>query len=240
MIGDASFNLIVTEEDSNAAYYTRHYEHFEWPEGASGPTIAIGYDCGYVSPAQVRVDWDGFVDQNTIDHIVVACGLRGTAAESWVRQHGGSVTITWDQAIAQFRAREIPQWEAKCRADLPNFDDLPPDCRGVIVSVAYNRGASFDLPGPRYAEMRSIKAHMIAKNFAAIPADILSMQRLWPKGGGLWNRRAHEAALFASALKAPAPAPAPTPPPPKPAPPPPAPAPAPAPRSFWQRLLSRL
>ena len=223
--------------DFSAAYYTRHYEHFEWPEGASGPTIGIGFDCGYVTSAQARVDWEGFVDQKTIDAILPACGLRGEAAASWVRRYGGSVTITWDQAIAQFRAREVPQWEAKCRADLPNFDDLPPDCRGVLVSVAYNRGASFDLPGPRYAEMRSIKAHMIAKNFAAIPADIISMQRLWPKGGDLWKRRAHEAALFESALKAPAVVAS--------VPPPPAPPPAPPPKvivqpTLWQRLLSRL
>ena len=200
-ISDAALNLIVTEEVSGAAYYARHYTHFEWPAGASGPTIGIGYDCGYVTPAQARVDWDAFVGQGTIDAIVLACGLRGAVAQQFVRQSGGSVTVTWDQAIAQFRAREIPQWVAKVRARLPNFDELRPDCRGALVSVTYNRGVSFDLPGPRYAEMRSIKAHMAAKNFAAIPGDILSMQRLWPKGGDLWKRRAHEAALFQEGLQ---------------------------------------
>ena len=70
------------------------------------------------------------------------------------------------------------------------------------MSLAYNRGCSFDLPGARFAEMRAIKAHMAALNFQAIPADILSMQRLWPRGGDLWNRRAHEAALFQKGLTA--------------------------------------
>jgi hypothetical protein len=32
-ISDAAYKLIVTEEDSGAAYYQRH---FEWPQGASG------------------------------------------------------------------------------------------------------------------------------------------------------------------------------------------------------------
>jgi hypothetical protein len=53
----AGVNEIVTEEDSGEAYYTRHYEHFEWPQGASGPTVGIGYDCGYVTADQIRKDW---------------------------------------------------------------------------------------------------------------------------------------------------------------------------------------
>ena len=207
IISDDAFNLIVTEEDSNAAYYTRHYEHFEWPAGASGPTIGIGYDCGYVSNGEARIDWDGIVDQTTIEAIVRACGLRGEAAHEFVRAHGGSVTITWDQAIAEFRNREVPKWIGRVQAELSNLEKLAPDCLGALISLAYNRGCSFNLPGARFAEMRAIKAHMTAENFSKIPADILSMQRLWPRDGDLWRRRAHEAALFRKGLAAPAPPP---------------------------------
>jgi hypothetical protein len=52
----AGIDEIVTEEDSGQAYYTRHYVHFEWPEGASGPTAGIGYDRGYSTPDQIRKD----------------------------------------------------------------------------------------------------------------------------------------------------------------------------------------
>ena len=201
-ISDDAFQLIVTEEDSSENYYIQHYEHFEWPQGASGPTIGIGYDCGYVASGQARIDWDGIVDQHTIDVILSACRLRGIMAETFVRAHAGEVTITWPQALQEFRSREIPQWIAKVQADLPNTDKLPPDCLGALVSLSYNRGCSYDLPGPRYSEMHSIKVHMGTQNFAAIPADILSMQRLWPKGGDLWRRRAHEAALFQKGLAA--------------------------------------
>ena len=38
---DAAINLIVTEEDGNQAYYTRHYTHFEWPEGASDARMSF-------------------------------------------------------------------------------------------------------------------------------------------------------------------------------------------------------
>jgi len=201
-ISDDAFNLIVTEEDSSEAYYTRHYQHFDWPEGASGPTIGIGYDCGYVTAAEARADWADIVEEATIDAIVAACGIKGEAAGAWVRAHGASVTITWDQAIAEFRNREVPKWVGRVAASLPNLDKLTPDSLGALVSLAYNRGCSFDLPDPRYAEMRAIKALMASEQFAKIPAEFLSMRRLWPRGGDLWNRRAHEAALFQKGLVA--------------------------------------
>lgn len=201
-ISDAAFDLIVTEEASNVAYYAKHYTHFEWPAGASGPTVGIGYDCGYVTVAEAQADWAGIVDRPAMNVIVAACGLKGGAAAVFVRAHGQSVTIGWSEAIAEFCDREMPKWISRVQAALPNTDKLAPDSLGAIVSLSYNRGCSYDLPGPRYAEMRSIKAHMAALSFAEIPADILSMQRLWPKGGDLWNRRAHEAALFEHGLAA--------------------------------------
>ena len=139
-ISDDALDLIVTEEDSGETYYTRHYQHFEWPQGASGPTIGIGYDCGYVTTAQARVDWEGFVSPDTIEAIVKACGLKGQAAAAFVRAHGASVTITWDQAIAQFKGRELPQWLAKVQAALPNTGKLSPTasahwCRSPTIAA---------------------------------------------------------------------------------------------------------
>jgi hypothetical protein len=48
--------------------------------------------------------------------------------------------------------------------------------------------------------MRAIKADIAAEKYDAIPLQILSMRRLWPRGGDLWNRRTHEAALFQKGL----------------------------------------
>lgn len=199
-ISDDAFDLIVTEEDSSEAYYTKHYTHFDWPQGASGPTIGIGYDCGYVTAAEASADWANIVDQPTVNGIISACGIKGKAAQAFVQAHGQSVTITWDQAIAEFRNREIPKWISRVTADLPNCEKLSPDSFGALVSLSYNRGCSYDMPGPRFVEMRAIKAHMQSQNFAAIPNDILAMQRLWKKSGDLWNRRVHEAALFLKGL----------------------------------------
>lgn len=203
-ISDDSFNLIVTEEDSNQAYYTRHYEHFEWPQGASGATIGIGYDCGYVTWSEAHADWVGIANDTTLGAIQRACGLRGEIAAAFVRARGRSITITWDQAIKQFREREVSKWIARVQAALPNCDSLSPDSFGAIVSLAYNRGTGgFADPGARYSEMRAIKALMVAENFSKIPAEFLAMRRLWPVNGDLWKRREHEAALFQKGLALP-------------------------------------
>lgn len=203
----AGIDEIVTEEDTGEQYYTKHYVHFEWPKGASGPTVGIGYDCGYSTAEQIIKDWHGIIPDAMVEALVRAAGIKGSAAGAWVHQHYSSVAITWDQAMSEFMNRELPKWEAMCRAALPNYDALPADCAGAIDSLAYNRGAAgFHAAGPRYTEMRAIHDHMAAKRFDLIPAEYLSMRRLWPTGGDLWRRRGHEAALFEQGLKA-APAP---------------------------------
>jgi len=103
-------------------------------------------------------------------------------------------------ALAVFIKIDVPKWIGLTRARLPNFDALPLDCQGALVSLAFNRGASFDNIGDRYAEMRAIKAHMVAGEITKIPAEFLAMRRLWPSGGDLWRRRGHEAALFEKGL----------------------------------------
>jgi hypothetical protein len=116
----AAIDLIVTEEDSGQAYYTRHYTHFEWPEGASGPTVGIGYDCGYSTAQQIKADWTGFIPDQMRAALMRAAGLKGQAAHEFVQRYGASVSITWDQAIAQFKGRELPKWEARIMQALPN------------------------------------------------------------------------------------------------------------------------
>jgi GH24 family phage-related lysozyme (muramidase) len=201
----AAIDLIVTEEDSGQAYYERHYTHFEWPLGASGPTIGIGYDCGYSTAEQIRQDWSGFIPDQMVAAAMRAAGLTGQQAHAWVQRYGTSVTITWDQAMAQFKQRELPKWERRILQALPNATLLPGDCFGALTSLGYNRGTGgFHDPSPRDAEMRAITAHMATKQFAKIPSEFLAMRRLWPVNSGVWRRRGHEAALFQHGLTGPA------------------------------------
>jgi GH24 family phage-related lysozyme (muramidase) len=200
-IPDDAITFVLDEEDGSPAYYVKTEEHWSWPGGVSGPTVGGGYDFGYVTVAEAQADWAGILDDATIERMIVAVGRRGAAAEAFVQAHRDEITITWDQAVAEFKTREVPKWLTRCRAALPNFDLLPGDCQGALFSLSYNRGTGgYADPGPRDLEMREIKAAMIAKNYAAIPAYLRSMKRLWPTVKDLQNRRDHEAALFEKGL----------------------------------------
>ena len=192
--------LIVTEEDGDQNYYLKTEQHFSWPGGASGPTVGAGYDCGYSTAAQIEADWSPFIDAGRVAVLVKAAGIHGSAGQQFVAAHRNDITISWSESLAQFQGHELPKWEAIVQAHLPNTDQLSGDSFGALVSLTYNRGPSYDSPGSRYTEMRNIKAHMAMKQFSLIPNEFLSMRRLWPRGGDLWNRRTHEALLFRDGL----------------------------------------
>jgi hypothetical protein len=205
-VSQAAFDLIVAEEVSSQAVYNARYQRPERPGGASGITIGIGYDCGYSTPERIRADWGGRIPASMVEALCGVAGLTGDRAQDALAAVRPQVMVPWQAAIDVFANTDIPRWAATVRKALPNCEKLSPDCFGVLVSLAYNRGASFAMAGDRYAEMRSIKAHMAAQQFSAIPADLRSMKRLWttPSVRGVAARRDHEAALFQKGLTDPA------------------------------------
>ena len=60
----AAIDLIVESEVTSKAYYEKHYRKPEWPGGASGVTIAVGYDLGFANEAKLRNDWTGKIDDD--------------------------------------------------------------------------------------------------------------------------------------------------------------------------------
>lgn len=196
----AAIDLIVMEEVSSQAAYQKLYQHPEWPGGMSGVTIGIGYDCGYSTAATIAADWGDKLPPEVVKCLEDVAGIHGSPASSYAHQLRGAVTVPWEAAMAVFQQRDMPKWEQTVAHALPNTDKLSPDSFGALVSLAYNRGASFSLQGDRYTEMRDIHALMAAGQFDRIPDEFRSMKRLWPNTVGLRNRRDHEAALFAKGL----------------------------------------
>ena len=195
-----AIDLIVQEETGGESYYNATERHPDWPGGASGVTIGGSYDLGYETAAQIAADWGDKLPAAMVRTCQSVAGIHGSAAHSHAHEIYSQVDVPWDVALDVFRNRDIPKWEKIVQNHLPNTDKLSGDSFGALVSLAFNRGPSFDLPGDRYGEMRQIKALMASENFAAIPGQFLSMRRLWPEGGDLWKRREHEAILFAGGL----------------------------------------
>lgn len=204
-ISRESFDLIVNEEVSGRETYDKKYTRPEKPGGQSGVTIGIGYDCGYSTADGIRRDWAGKIPNTMVEALATqAAGVKGDAAFAPCRRLQGVVSVPWEAAIDVFSNVSIPKYLAATRKGLPNYDALPPDCKGVLLSLVYNRGASFQQDGDRYAEMRAIRAAMISGNLQAIPGLLRSMKRLWTNKSvrGVALRREHEARLFEKGLAA--------------------------------------
>lgn len=198
----AAVDLIVAEEVSSKETYIARYQHPEWPGGASGVTVGIGYDLGYATAERILSDWKDYLEPKMLQAMTSVAGLTGQAAHNALAGVRASIVVPWDAAMAVFKKVDMPRWEAIVAKAIPNADALPAGCYGVVTSVAYNRGASFSKDGDRYREMRSMREHIMSGDFSLVPADLRSMKRLWPNMAGLRNRREHEAVLWERSLAA--------------------------------------
>lgn len=201
MISQKAIDLIVMSEVSSRDYYDKVLHHPEWPGGVSGVTVGIGYDLGYCTVDKLRADWDGKLPDGMISIMERCVGVTGSSAQNLLPSVKSQIDVPWDAAMAVFLQRDIPQWTDTVIKHIPAAQNLSPDSLGALVSLAYNRGASFDNQGQRYREMRDIKAHIQAGELAKVPDDFRAMKRLWPNMRGLRIRRDAEAQLFQDGLK---------------------------------------
>lgn len=195
-------NLIIEQEVTSAALYRARYTRPTWPQGASGVTIGIGYDCGYSTANQIREDWGSRLPANMVEILASVAGLTGERAHTATRTaRVQTVVVPWDAALDEFETVEIPRWLAKVRKVYPNTEKLGPYCEGALVSLAYNRGLALkDKPGStQRKEMMNIFVHLRDGHPEKIPAEFRSMKRLW--NNGLVQRREMEAQLFERGLK---------------------------------------
>src|SRR4029077_15154944 len=119
-------------------------------------------------------------------------GKTGNAARVMIPGLG-DIRVSWEAAIAVFDAGTLTKYVSITYANLPRsaLDMLHPHCVSALVSLVFNRGASFRKPGDRYREMREILRLMNNRDFGAIPAQFRSMKRIWAGQGldGLLRRR---------------------------------------------------
>ncbi len=201
-ISQSATDLIVSFEVSSEAHYTACLQQPTWPQHQSGVTIGIGYDLGWVSQADFEEDWTPYLDAGRLAALTPVLGLRGAAAQAALDSVAG-VRVCWNEAITEYREQSQPRTVGETEGALPNTGDLSPESLGALVSLVYNRGASFAKQGPNFVEMRNIKALMAGKLFDQIPDQIRAMKRLWPTDTGLKRRREEEADLFAAGLRGP-------------------------------------
>lgn len=203
-ISNRAVKLIVSAEVTSPDVYTKRYQGAIWPKGQSGVTVGVGYDIGHTIPEQFWNDWKPYLPHELLDRLMIGCETTGEEA-ALLLEALQDIKIPWSVAQKQFEQRQLPREIGLAERSLPNFAELPEDCRGAIVSLTYNRGTAgfqagpLDEPQGRRREMKAIFDYMDARDFAAIPAEFLKMRRLWegkPSMTGVVLRREAEAALF--------------------------------------------
>ncbi len=210
LISGESYNAIITWETGGRHYY----EHVigakpHWPGGQSGVTIGCGYDLGYHTETEFEQDWNIHLSASEIQRLRAAIGLKGRSAKI-LRSRIDDLRIPWSMALAVFDATTLPKYTTRTFQHLPSLvrladTGLHGHCIGTLVSLVFNRGASFRRRGDRYREMRRIREAIETggrANLESIPGYFRDMKRIWAVSGprGLLVRRDKEAELFQRGL----------------------------------------
>jgi len=200
----AAVDLIVAHEVTSKEVYEKKYQRPEWPGGASGITVGIGYDLGYNTRDDILEDWKNYLTPDVIRAMQRYAGETGTRARAALAEARRDINVSWDAAMQVFMKTSLPKFEASTLRAIPAADKLPAGCFGVLASLTYNRGASYTKQGDRYAEMRNIRTLVTSGDWERVEAEIRAMKRLWqnPRVPGLLRRRDEEADLWRASLHA--------------------------------------
>ena len=171
----------------------------DWPGGASGITIGIGYDLGYESAGDFQNDWQPRLSVGDFTTLSQVVGLKGTQAQAKAPTLK-TIKIKSSDAEQVFLERSVPKYQALTQQAFPGVDDLPADAQGALFSLVYNRGTSMD--GDSRKEMRAIRDAVPNGDLQEIADQLRAMKRLWEGKGldGLLKRRDAEADLVESCI----------------------------------------
>ena len=206
MLSKKSLDLILEfEVGGGENYYNKFLKNPVWPEGQSGVTIGVGYDLGYVNKAEFSEDWKD-LPKETFDRLYKVVGIKGYNAKNLIRGLR-DITIPWDLALKVFNNKTVTKFWILTKDTFPNFDKMPEDAKGGLVSLVFNRGNA--LEGDRRREMKLIRDGMKITNtfdqkaLTFIANQIRNMKRIWAGGSiekGMNRRRDAEAKLIEQSL----------------------------------------
>jgi len=206
MLSKKSLDLILEfEVGGGESYYNKFLKNPAGPEGQSGVTIGVGYDLGYVNKTEFSEDWKD-LPKETFDRLYKVVGIKGYNAKNLIRGLK-DITIPWDLALKVFNNKTVTKFYNLTQQTFPNFDNLPEDAKGGLVSLVFNRGAA--LEGDRRREMKLIRDGMkLVSNYdqkalTFIANQIRKMKRIWIGGSiekGMSRRRDAEAKLIEQSL----------------------------------------
>ena len=206
MLSKKSLDLILEfEVGGGENYYNKFLKNPAWPGEQSGVTIGVGYDLGYVNKTEFSEDWKD-LPKDIFDRLYKVVGIKGYNAKNLIRGLK-DISIPWDLSLKVFNNKTVTKFYNLTRQTFPNFDNLPEDAKGGLVSLVFNRGNA--LEGDRRREMKLIRDGMkLVSNYdqkalTFIANQIRNMKRIWAGGSiekGMNRRRDAEAKLIEQSL----------------------------------------
>jgi GH24 family phage-related lysozyme (muramidase) len=207
MLSKKSLDLILEfEVGGGENYYNKFLKNPAWPGEQSGVTIGIGYDLGYVNKSEFSEDWKDLPKQ-IFDRLYKVVGIKGYNAKNLIRGLK-DINIPWELSLQVFNNKTVVKFWNLTKQTFPNFDNLPEDAKGGLVSLVFNRGNA--LEGDRRREMKLIRDGMKLvstfdqKALTFIANQIRNMKRIWIGGSiekGMSRRRDAEAKIIEDSLK---------------------------------------
>jgi hypothetical protein len=206
MLSKKSLDLILEfEVGGGENYYNKFLKNPSWPEGQSGVTIGVGYDLGYVNKSEFSEDWKE-LPKEIFDRLYKVVGVKGYNAKNLIRGLK-DIVIPWELSLQVFNNKTVTKFWNLTKDTFPNFDKMPEDAKGGLVSLVFNRGNA--LEGDRRREMKLIRDGMKItntfdqKSLSFIANQIRNMKRIWAGGSiekGMNRRRDAEAKLIEQSL----------------------------------------
>ena len=206
MLSKKSLDLILEfEVGGGENYYNKFLKNPAWPEGQSGVTIGVGYDLGYVNKTEFSEDWKD-LPKEVFDRLYKVVGIKGYNAKNLIRGLR-DITIPWELSLQVFNNKTVAKFWNLTKDTFPNFDKMPEDAKGGLVSLVFNRGSA--LEGDRRREMKLIRDGMRITNtfdqkaLSFIANQIRNMKRIWAGGSiekGMNRRRDAEDKLIEDSL----------------------------------------
>ena len=206
MLSKKSLDLILEfEVGGGENYYNKFLKNPAWPEGQSGVTIGVGYDLGYVNKTEFSEDWKD-LPKDIFDRLYKVVGIKGYNAKNLIRGLR-DIVIPWELSLQVFNNKTVTKFWNLTKDTFPNFDKMPEDAKGGLVSLVFNRGSA--LEGDRRREMKLIRDGMRItntfdqKSLSFIANQIRNMKRIWAGGSiekGMNRRRDGEAKLIEDSL----------------------------------------
>jgi GH24 family phage-related lysozyme (muramidase) len=197
---DYNWAPLINFESGGRLYYEKNLKKVTWPGGASGLTIGIGADLGYMSKVEFKKYFAKYFDEKSSRKLIEVLGLKGDNAKSKLYQVS-NIEMSWENAITAFTEWTLPKFWNLTNKIWPGVDLLCENAQIALVSLVFNRGSS--LVGNSRKEMRNIIDLVKKKDYNGISMQIKSMKRLWANKNldGLIKRRDIESNMVLSCVK---------------------------------------